>query len=250
LSKALANIAEVLPRIRLDGSLYPTQHMREAISRIYAHIILFLQRAVKWYTQGPARRAISSILKPYQLNYRDTIDEIKACTATVDAIASASARAETRGQSIAIEEQSERLKETDIKLHSLQQHLLNLQASSQRTEAQVTQMLLLATSQCLACRNVSVADFDRSLRSHTHHQTGRDRFKGSHLRYPIFTYSRRPLGLRPKSRRRLSELSVSCKKTPILAITWQRICFLHTTPQGLGFNFRLCYIYYRSWFTR
>jgi hypothetical protein len=148
LSKALTGIAEVLPRIRLDGSLYPTDYMKAAISRVYAHIILFLQKAVTWYTMSTARRIASSLFKPYSLSYKDTVDEIKKCTESVDAIASSAARAEMRDLSITIQDHSVMLRETDKTLHTMQDHLIYLQASAQRTEAQLTQMWQLATSWC------------------------------------------------------------------------------------------------------
>jgi hypothetical protein len=148
LSKALTAIAEVLPRIKLDGSLYPTDYMKAAISRVYAHIILFLQQAVTWYTAGTARRIASSFFKPYSLSYKDTVDEIKKCTESVDAIASSAARAEMRDLSITIQEQGVKLRETDQTLHTMQGRLIYLQASAQRTEAQLTQMWQLATSRC------------------------------------------------------------------------------------------------------
>jgi hypothetical protein len=148
LSRALASIAEVLPRIRLEGSLYPTDYMKDAISRVYAYIILFLQKAVKWYTMGAARRAVSSLFKPYSLSYKDTVDQIKICTEAVNAIASAASRAEVRDINITIEEQRERLKDTDKTLHNMQDRLIDLNASSRRTEAHLLQILQLATSWC------------------------------------------------------------------------------------------------------
>lgn len=148
LSRALTSIAEVLPRIRLEASLYPTDYMKDAISRVYAYIILFLQKAVKWYTMGAARRAVSSLFKPYSLSYKETVDQIKICTESVDAIASAALRAEARDINITVEEQGERLKETDKTLHDMQNQLLELHAASQRTEAQLLQMWQLATSWC------------------------------------------------------------------------------------------------------
>ena len=97
---------------------------------------------------GSARRVASSLFKPYSLSYKDTIDEIKKCTESVDAIASSAARAEMRDLNIAVQEQGVKFMETDRTLHTMQDHLILLQASAQRTEAQLTQMRQLATSRC------------------------------------------------------------------------------------------------------
>jgi hypothetical protein len=120
--------------------------MKEAMSRLYAYILLFLQKAVKWYTMSSARRAVSSILSPYSLSFKDTIEEIRKCTESVDAIANTSGRAEIRGLTIALEGQAEKLKESDRKLHDMQARMNELQASSQRTEAAVVQVLQVAIS--------------------------------------------------------------------------------------------------------
>jgi hypothetical protein len=146
LSRALANIADVLPRIKLDGALYPTEHMKQAISRVYAHIILFLQKAVKWYTRSTAYRAISALLKPYDLTYKDTIEQIRACTDAVNEIANTAARAETRALSITIHDQAKQLKESDKTLHEMQHQLKDLQACSLKNEVQLGQILQVATS--------------------------------------------------------------------------------------------------------
>lgn len=146
LSKALAKVGEVLPRAQIDATLYNTPWMKDAMSRLYAYILLFLQRAVKWYTMGSARRAVSSILNPYSSSFKDTIDEIKKCTESVDAIASTSGRAEIRGLTIALEGQAEKLKASDRKLNDMQARMNELQASSDRTEAIVMQVLQVAIS--------------------------------------------------------------------------------------------------------
>src|ERR1700712_2813302 len=70
-SKALSRIGSVLPRTRLSAELYRTDHMKEAICSLYAHILLFFQKAVKWYNLGPAGRALSSLFKPFELHYED-----------------------------------------------------------------------------------------------------------------------------------------------------------------------------------
>jgi hypothetical protein len=61
-------------------------------------------------------------------------------------MASSAARAEMRDLNITIQEQDERFRETDKTLHAMQDHLVYLQASAQRTELQLTQMWQLTRS--------------------------------------------------------------------------------------------------------
>ena len=144
LSKALAKIGDVLPRVQIDAALYNTPWMKEAISRLYAYILLFLQKAVKWYTMGSARRAVSSVLNPYSSSFQETIKEISRCTASVDDIASTSGRAEIRGLTLFLEE-------SEKKLHAMQLRMNELQASSERTEEVVMRVLQVALSRSV-CR--------------------------------------------------------------------------------------------------
>lgn len=132
LSKALTRIGEVLPRVQLDGALYDTPGIRGSISRLCAYILVFLQQATQWYSAGWARRAIYSISRP--LSFQETLEEIKICTKGVEAIASASARAEIGGLTTVLEGQAGQLKQCDQKLNDMQSGMNELQASSQRTE--------------------------------------------------------------------------------------------------------------------
>ncbi|EON68935.1 hypothetical protein W97_08193 [Coniosporium apollinis CBS 100218] len=94
--------------------------MKDAISSLYAHIILFFQQAVKWYNMGPAGRAISAIFKPYELGYKDTVEYIKICLETVNNIVDAAAGAEIRDINIIIQLQSQKVHEMQVQLKEMQ----------------------------------------------------------------------------------------------------------------------------------
>lgn len=95
-SMALAEIGNVLPRQQLNAALYPTPRLKEALSTVYAHIIKFLQQAVKWYKKSPAGRALSAVWKPFDLDLKSTVEQIQASSRTVDQIAKAASMAELR----------------------------------------------------------------------------------------------------------------------------------------------------------
>lgn len=123
--------------------------MKEAISRLYAHIILFFQQAVKWYSMSSAGRAFSSIFKPFELDYKDTVEEIKLCSQTVNNIASAASRAELRDLHDIVKEQHKQDLERDAKLQQMQTQLKNLQ---DRWDVSNAHMIQIATSRCSSCR--------------------------------------------------------------------------------------------------
>ena len=140
LSQALAKIGEALQQTKLCAELYQTDNMREAIARLYAHILLFFQQAVRWYTMGPAGRAFSSIFKPFDLDYKDTVEQIRLCSQTINDIASASSRAEIRDIHITIQMQNRQLQERDNKLHEMQLQLKEIQSKIDSSTGQVLQV--------------------------------------------------------------------------------------------------------------
>jgi hypothetical protein len=77
--------------------------MREAISRLYAHILKFLMQAVKWYSRNRAKRALSAVLSPYELKYKETVDQIHECTRATNDLAEGKHWIEMRDMHISIE---------------------------------------------------------------------------------------------------------------------------------------------------
>jgi hypothetical protein len=95
-SKALSQIADNLPRLELQAFLYQTSQMRQAVSTVFAHIVKFFQRAIDWYTQGKIRHIASAILNPFELRFKDLVDEIGKASRHVDQLAVAGAQLELR----------------------------------------------------------------------------------------------------------------------------------------------------------
>jgi hypothetical protein len=52
---------------------------------------------VKWYKMGKFKHSITSITKPYDLSFKDIVEEIAEASRNVDKEASAASRAEVRG---------------------------------------------------------------------------------------------------------------------------------------------------------
>ncbi|KAI0021358.1 hypothetical protein F4780DRAFT_770257 [Xylariomycetidae sp. FL0641] len=96
ISKAVAKIADALPRTEMLSGLYPTPRMREAVSLVYAKIIDFAILAIKWYKKGKLKHSISAIAKPFGLSFKPILEEITERSRRVDELASAASKAEIR----------------------------------------------------------------------------------------------------------------------------------------------------------
>lgn len=70
--------------------------MKDALSKLYAYIIMFLRLCVRWYSRSPIGRLWDALKSPYELQYKDLIDQIKVSSDVVEQFANAGARAEIR----------------------------------------------------------------------------------------------------------------------------------------------------------
>lgn len=93
---ALCEISECLPSVELVLALYPTAVIKHAASMLYAHILRFLVRALKYYEESRLIRAIHSITRPAALRYQDLISLIRRDAETVRKHAAVSSQAEIR----------------------------------------------------------------------------------------------------------------------------------------------------------
>jgi hypothetical protein len=112
--------------------------MKDAIANLYAYIIRFSQRAVIWYNKSSAGRALSSILKPFELDYQDTVDQIKLCSETINNIAHGTSRAEIRDMYIMVQLIHGNLQGMQKKLHQIQ---VQLDDKEFRTASHIDQVL-------------------------------------------------------------------------------------------------------------
>ena len=129
---------------KLSAELYQIDDMKEAISRLFAHIILFFQQAVCWYNKGPAGRAWSSIFRPFELHYQDTVGEINLCSRTVKDIANRASRAEIRDMHTKFKIMHQQFQERDERLNEMQTQMKEIQKSINISASQV---LAVGTSQ-------------------------------------------------------------------------------------------------------
>ncbi|KAI0430409.1 hypothetical protein F5Y09DRAFT_307743 [Xylaria sp. FL1042] len=146
-SQALSMISHVLPITKLSAELYQTDQMKDAVANLYAHILLFLKQVVRWYVVGPAGRALTALFKPYELSYKDTVEQIRLCANAIDDIANIAVKAEVREMNVFLHEQSERLAERETKLHDMQAKFEVAQVDMSTTVGRILQIVTASSCQ-------------------------------------------------------------------------------------------------------
>jgi hypothetical protein len=108
-----------LPTANVKTILYPTDQIKAAVSTLYAHIITFMERALKWYNQGKFKHIISAVFNPFPLTFQDLLDQIGSCSQTVDQLAVSASQAEMRDMHfLLLEINRTMIGENEIQLHS------------------------------------------------------------------------------------------------------------------------------------
>lgn len=96
----MADIAEILLRVKLSAELYQTDHIRAAISALYAHILLFFKQLASWLNRSKTRKIISAIRSPFKLGLKTSVDEVKRCALILDAAADLASKSEMRSMHV------------------------------------------------------------------------------------------------------------------------------------------------------
>ncbi|KAK6860767.1 hypothetical protein PG995_004403 [Apiospora arundinis] len=96
LAKACSRIADSLPHADLSLILYPTPAMREAVAHLYAAIMKFALRALRWYGQGKSMHIVLAIASPWPLHFEEELRDIDHNSRRVQDLAQSASRAEIR----------------------------------------------------------------------------------------------------------------------------------------------------------
>jgi hypothetical protein len=84
--------------------LFPTDQIKQAISQLYAHVLKFMIRAMKWYAEGKVKHFIVAVFLPASLRFKDLLDNIESCAQTVDQLAVGASQAEQRSMHVLLQE--------------------------------------------------------------------------------------------------------------------------------------------------
>ena len=146
----LCDVADALPRVEMAAYLYPSNHVKQAVSILYALIIKFLLRALDWYEKGKIAHAVHSITQPAALRYHDLLKDIERATRGISDLAITSSQAEQRDMhnelrgltSMVKKLQEDMLLDQSIKSSAISECRLAL------SDIQVTQALIFVSSAC------------------------------------------------------------------------------------------------------
>lgn len=92
----MTKISYALQEAALSANLYHTGGIKKAITSLYIDVITFFIKVAKWYKKHRLTRLISAIAKPFQLDYRDTLEKIRVSSEIIEGIAAGQSRAELR----------------------------------------------------------------------------------------------------------------------------------------------------------
>ncbi|KAJ9633991.1 hypothetical protein H2204_006538 [Knufia peltigerae] len=123
ISEALVLVGKALAQADFNSKLYPTRFIRTAISSLYTYIIMFLRKAVKWYTMGRARRWVNAVFEPYDIGHKATVQKIQKCIASLKDTANDAAHAELRGVSQSQKYHQEKLELMDEEIREVRKEL-------------------------------------------------------------------------------------------------------------------------------
>ena len=121
LAKACTQIADLLPRAEITLELYQTDAVLKAVTNLYISIIEFLRHAVKWYKQGKLRHTWTAITRPWELGFRDYVEDIDVGSRRLEQLASISSQAELRATHLETSRIREELREARMQLDKLLQ---------------------------------------------------------------------------------------------------------------------------------
>ncbi|KAI1802976.1 hypothetical protein F4811DRAFT_527153 [Daldinia bambusicola] len=118
LSTGLNEIASILSHAEFIMRLYPVPHIKHVAVAMYAHVLRFLLRALKWYQESPIKRAIHTITRPAELYLNDICDTITALSQNMFQLAANCSYAELRDMRMVMEENSREHKQSIDQLNS------------------------------------------------------------------------------------------------------------------------------------
>lgn len=78
--------------------------MREVAAKLYLHIIGFATRAIKWYEKRRIMKLVSALTSPFQLKFRDIVEDILDTSRSMDRIALSMSQVENRQMRLEITE--------------------------------------------------------------------------------------------------------------------------------------------------
>ncbi|ERF71742.1 hypothetical protein EPUS_09451 [Endocarpon pusillum Z07020] len=102
IASAFTEIGDILPQVEMSANLYPNEFIKHAVANLYAQILKFCKKATKWYKRSRVMHALVAITKPYELEFKDVVDQIKLHAQKIQHLSNVSCQAEMRDMHITL----------------------------------------------------------------------------------------------------------------------------------------------------
>ena len=156
MAQVLSQIGDILPQAELKAVLFPTEYMLALVSRVYALLIKFLQRALAWYTEGKLMHFLHSITRPAEIRFKDLLEEIAESSRSIDRLAVSLSQAEQRDMHLRLIRVEENIKCKRKQSPFRQEYPANIVLAANHTdlqdrftEVQISQTLSFCSSSIL-----------------------------------------------------------------------------------------------------
>ncbi|KAI9689567.1 MAG: hypothetical protein M1822_010219 [Bathelium mastoideum] len=143
LAKALCQIADVLPQTERDILLYPSEPMKNLVATLYAKIICFSQRAIQWYTEGKIKHAVSAVIQPYNLRFKDLVSDVYDISQRIERLAHSMSRAELRSARLELQDNRKEITESRKEITENRKELRLLRNEHKDTQMALTELKAL-----------------------------------------------------------------------------------------------------------
>jgi hypothetical protein len=148
LADSLTSIAKMLPRVDMHLNLYPSELLKENVEELYALLIKFYQRALRWYSAGPLKHLMKSFTRPYNLEFADIVAQVNVRARLVDDFAVAMAHRELRALHNLVHETYEAQKGLRCDFNKIWPALASIQSVQSITSKQIQNMQDAMTCMC------------------------------------------------------------------------------------------------------
>lgn len=96
LSEILTELAQVLPQVDIDTSLFEVDDIQQAADKINFSIVELFIEMLKFYEEGRAKHVWHSFTKPFAIRFQSIRDSVRMNSALLERLASAYGRKEGR----------------------------------------------------------------------------------------------------------------------------------------------------------
>ncbi|KAL9073136.1 MAG: hypothetical protein Q9157_004869 [Trypethelium eluteriae] len=163
LGKAFCRIADALPQTERDLLLYPSDAMKELVETLYANIIDFAQRAIQWYAEGKVKHAVSALVRPYSLRFKDIVNEVSETSRRIERLAHSMSRTELRQARLELLENRNELQQMRKEHKDTQDVLMEMKLLLEHTNQRLSQVQLSQILTFTACSSLPTPEECRRL---------------------------------------------------------------------------------------